>query len=56
MRQAIEARLDVDASGEIIHLKLVCPWKEHLYELEEEMGLEEPIKYCLYEVSTNRLT
>ena len=45
----------MDASGEIIYLKSVCPWKDHLYELEAEMGLEKPIKFCVYEVCTNRL-
>ncbi len=26
------------------------PWKEHLYELEKEQGIEGQIKFCLYEV------
>jgi uncharacterized UPF0160 family protein len=26
-----------------------CPWKEHLYEIEEEMKIETPIKFCLFE-------
>jgi hypothetical protein len=26
------------------------PWKEHLYELEKQEGLEGAIKFCLYEV------
>lgn len=26
------------------------PWKEHLYELEKQEGIEGAIKFCLYEV------
>ena len=40
----------MDDSGEIICLETVCPWKEHLYELEEELAVEKPLKYCIYEV------
>ena len=50
MRSAIEKRLDVDASGEIIHLETVCPWKDHLYELEEELKLDKLLKFCVFEV------
>ena len=53
MREAIEKRKSVDESGEIILLETICPWKEHLYELEEEMGLEKPLKYCIYEVRSS---
>lgn len=51
VRQAIEKRHEVDESGEIILLKTVCPWKEHLYELEQELQLPKPLKYCIYEAS-----
>jgi len=54
VREAVEKRKSVDKSGEIILLETVCPWKEHLYELEEEMGVEKPLKYCLFEVSSNQ--
>ena len=50
MREAIEKRKSVEARGDIILLETICPWKEHLYELEEEMGIEKPLKYCIYEV------
>ena len=26
------------------------PWKEHLYELEKQEGIDGAIKFCLYEV------
>lgn len=47
--ECLEARKDVDDSWEIITLKNFCPWKLHLFELEEEMKIDPPIKYVLYE-------
>lgn len=36
----------------MIVLERSLPWKEHLHELEQEMGLgKKPIVYCLYKVS-----
>ena len=53
MKAAIEERLAVDPSGEIVEFKAGgCPWKEHLYDLEAELKLEKPIKFCIYEVCT----
>lgn len=41
--------LQVDPSGEIIEFKNGgCPWKEHLFNLEEFLKLEKPIKYVIY--------
>ena len=50
MREAIETRMKVDDSGEIMKLEHYCPWKEHLYELEQELTVQQPLKFCLYEV------
>lgn len=50
VKAALEGRAEVYPSGEIIRLARSCPWKEHLYELEAEMGLPKPIKFCIYEV------
>ena len=50
VREALETRQEVDDSREIIKLLRYCPWKEHLYELEQEFGVDPPIKFCLYEV------
>lgn len=36
--------------GSIMKLNTFCPWKEHLYELEVEMGIQGAVLYCLYEV------
>ena len=50
VEDAIKEAHNVDDSGEIIVLKKSCPWKEHLYELEKELKVKIPLKYCLYEV------
>ncbi|KAF5175038.1 hypothetical protein FRX31_035363 [Thalictrum thalictroides] len=47
--ECLAARNTVDASGEIMTLNKFCPWKLHLFELEEEMKIDPPIKYVLYE-------
>mmetsp|Transcript_5140 Transcript_5140/g.11186 ORF Transcript_5140/g.11186 Transcript_5140/m.11186 type:complete len:387 (+) Transcript_5140:10-1170(+) len=49
VKAALEARHAVDPSGQIIKLETFCPWKEHLYDLEKELGVEAPILFCLYE-------
>ena len=48
VENAVAKRLDVDPSGEIIALEQFCPWKEHLYSIEEEQGIS-PVKFVLYE-------
>jgi uncharacterized UPF0160 family protein len=30
-----------------MRLNHYCPWKDHLYNLEQEMGVEKPILFCL---------
>ncbi|KAL8552886.1 hypothetical protein ACS0TY_001534 [Phlomoides rotata] len=45
----LEARLDLDPSGELMVLDKFCPWKLHLFELEEENKINPPIKYVLYQ-------
>ncbi|MEW5309072.1 MAG: hypothetical protein WDW38_000983 [Sanguina aurantia] len=50
VKAALESRFSVDPSGSIILLSRVCPWKEHLYQLEEEMAISAPgTLFCLYE-------
>ncbi|CAG5134400.1 unnamed protein product [Candidula unifasciata] len=47
--QAINDRHKVDPSGQIIQLKDgAAPWKDHLFNLEEEMNLPKPIVYVLF--------
>ncbi|XP_074291753.1 uncharacterized protein LOC141618546 [Silene latifolia] len=47
--ECLAARHDVDSSGEIMVLKKSCPWKLHIFELEEEMKIEPSVKYVIYE-------
>lgn len=50
--EALAARHSVHPSGRIVQLMQYCPWKSHLYDLEEEMGLSTPDKqpwFVLYE-------
>ncbi|KAG0266332.1 hypothetical protein DFQ27_009868 [Actinomortierella ambigua] len=47
--QALERReKEVHPSGKILVLDQACPWKEHLFLLEKELCVEEPILYVLY--------
>ncbi|CAN6929674.1 unnamed protein product [Brassica oleracea] len=47
--QCLEERFKTDPSGEIMELKNFCPWKLHLFELEQEMKIEPLIKYVIYQ-------
>ncbi|KAL9230205.1 hypothetical protein vseg_005588 [Gypsophila vaccaria] len=47
--ECLQARKDIDPSGEIMVLNRFCPWKLHLFELEEEMKSGPPVKYVLYQ-------
>jgi uncharacterized UPF0160 family protein len=46
---ALKNRLDLHPSGKIMKLDSMCPWKDHLYELEEEMGIKNEILFVLFE-------
>nr|XP_033794331.1 UPF0160 protein MYG1, mitochondrial isoform X2 [Geotrypetes seraphini] len=49
VEEAVHKRFEVDTSGEIvIFAQGGCPWKEHLFHLEEELGIEKSIKFVLY--------
>ena len=49
--EAVKDRLNADASGKIVILPQFCPWKEHLYEIEKELGIENQIEFVLFEDS-----
>ena len=50
VRKAIEDRFGIDASGSIMFLSSVVPWKAHLFDLEKELQLaESEIKYAIYQ-------
>ncbi|KAL7470728.1 hypothetical protein ACHAXS_011018 [Conticribra weissflogii] len=50
VEEAVKSRFEVDSSGEIIRLASGgLPWRGHLYDLEHEYGITDPlIKYVLY--------
>lgn len=51
--EAIENRLNTHCSGEIIELSQSCPWKQHFYELEKDNGIENVVKYCIFQNAPN---
>ncbi|KAF9436858.1 hypothetical protein BGZ76_002743 [Entomortierella beljakovae] len=46
--KAIDTRLDIHPSGQILIFDQPCPWKEHLFNLEQELCIEEKALYVLY--------
>lgn len=46
--EALENRFTVHPSGQILSLSQMCPWKDHLFDLELEKGLEGIAKYVLF--------
>ncbi|KAG8661780.1 hypothetical protein MANES_01G038033v8 [Manihot esculenta] len=48
--ECLASREDFDHSGEIMVLTKSCPWKLHIFELEEEMKIDPSIKYVIYQV------
>lgn len=47
VEEAIRNREKIHPSGEIIELSQMCPWKQHLYDLEKAYNIEGHIKYCI---------
>ena len=48
VRQAVEKRFEVDKSGKIIEFSQFCPWKDHLFDIEEELGIKNQIQFVLF--------
>ncbi|XP_022095011.1 UPF0160 protein MYG1, mitochondrial-like isoform X2 [Acanthaster planci] len=49
VESAIDRRFEVDSSGEVLVFQQGgCPWKEHLFALEESKKIDKSIKYVLY--------
>lgn len=46
---AVEAAPSVHASGKLLRLESVCPWKAHLFDLEEAAGTPGRFIYALYQ-------
>lgn len=45
--EALEKRFNVHSSGKIIELATFCPWKEHLFGLEETANCIGEVLYCI---------
>jgi len=54
LEKAISKRFDIDPSGSILVLDCACPWREHLFDIEQEQKeiLGDTIKYILYSDSS----
>ena len=46
VQDAIDDRVNVHPSGSIIVLAQACPWKDHLFEIDEGA---QPVLYALYQ-------
>jgi len=51
--KALDSRMDIHPSGKILIFDQSCPWKEHLFNLEEEQCIEEKAVYVLYPDESN---
>lgn len=49
VKKCLAARQEIDSSGEIMVLTRSCPWKLHIFELEEEVKINPTIKYVIYQ-------
>ena len=49
VQRAVDARLAVHPSGQIIVLDTACPWKDHLFEVETETRCAAPVLYAVYQ-------
>lgn len=48
VKNALENRFQIHESGHITEFNERFPWKEHLFDLETEMGLKNEIKYVIF--------
>eukprot|EP01063_Lacrimia_lanifica_P014385 TRINITY_DN2099_c0_g3_i1.p1 TRINITY_DN2099_c0_g3~~TRINITY_DN2099_c0_g3_i1.p1 ORF type:complete len:363 (+),score=182.58 TRINITY_DN2099_c0_g3_i1:64-1089(+) len=48
VNEMLEGRFEVHPSGKIVKLAQHCPWGEHLFEAERDMGIEGEVLYCLF--------
>lgn len=50
VKQAVDNRYKIHPSGEIIEFPdgRACPWKEHLFQLENELNLAPTVKFVLF--------
>lgn len=52
---ALEKRFETHKSGRVLEFSVPCPWKEHYFSLEEELGddLSPKIDYVIFEDTSN---
>ncbi|XP_058799041.1 MYG1 exonuclease isoform X2 [Phymastichus coffea] len=55
VKQSIQNRFEVDPSGKIVELIKSVPWKEHLYDVEKELGIENEIKFVIFKDNNYRV-
>ncbi|CAB3233241.1 unnamed protein product [Arctia plantaginis] len=53
VKSALENRFQIHKSGQIVEFKERFPWKEHLFDLEEEMNIGHDVKYVLFKDKPN---
>ncbi|XP_041982904.1 MYG1 exonuclease isoform X1 [Aricia agestis] len=53
VKSAVKERFDVHESGQILYFNGHFPWKDHLFELEAEMGLANEVKYVVFNDKPN---
>ena len=56
VKDAIETRKENDPEGRLIMFETSgCPWKEHLFNIEEKLGIKGEILYVIYKKITSYL-
>ena len=53
VRSALDNRFEMHKSGQIVEFTERFPWKEHLFDLEEEMNIGHEIKFVLFNDKPN---
>ncbi|XP_037037518.1 MYG1 protein isoform X2 [Bradysia coprophila] len=48
VEEALENRFTIHSSGQILSLDRICPWKDHLFDVEKEKELVGVAKYVLF--------
>ncbi|KYO01962.1 conserved protein, unknown function [Plasmodium gaboni] len=48
VHESILNRFNFHKSGRVIYLQKYCPYSEHLYDLEQELNIQDEILYCIY--------
>lgn len=48
VEEMVNSRFDIEPSGAIAILPQACPWKGHLFDIEEEKGIQNQIQYVLF--------